>query len=417
LATLIYTSGTTGRPKGVRLPHEAWVYQGAAVAALDLLGENDLQLLWLPLAHAFGKVLISAQLACGFASAIDGRVDKIVDNTAVVKPTFMGAAPRIFEKAYARIVTGRAQGGTRAKLFETAFKMGRKRDRRRFAGQRVSLAMRLADKLFDRLVFSKVRDAFGGRIRFFVSGSAPLNRDIAEWFHAAGLLILEGYGLTESAGGGFINRPERYKLGTVGLPFEGTSVRIGDDGEVQMRSPCVMAGYHHLPEATAQAFTEDGWLRTGDRGALDDDGFLSITGRIKELFKTSGGKYIAPPAIEAKFMALCPYVSQFLVFGEGRNYIVALITLDADAIGTWAADNGLGGASYEELVDNQAVHQLIDDYVGKLNAQLNRWETIKKWALLDHEFSVERGELTPSLKVKRSVVADRYKDTLDAFYS
>jgi long-chain acyl-CoA synthetase len=418
LATLIYTSGTTGKPKGVRLRHEAWVYTGAAIADLDLLGEDDLQLLWLPLAHAFGKVLISTQLACGFASAIDSRVDKIVENTAAVKPTFMGAAPRIFEKAYARIVTTQQnQGGNKALMFNTAFAVGRKVAERRRNGKSVPLFLKLPHRLFDRLVFAKVRDVFGGRIRFFISGSAPLNRDIAEWFDAAGLLILEGYGLTESAGAGFINRPDNYKLGTVGLPFEGTEVRLSDAGEVQFRSKCVMAGYHHLEKATAEALSDDGWLSTGDQGSIDDDGFLKITGRIKELFKTSGGKYVAPPAIEAKFATLCPYASQFMVFGEGRNFAVALVALDADAIGGWAKEHGLGDVSYPELTKSDAVHEMIDEHVKKLNASLNRWETIKKWALLDHELSVERGELTPSLKVKRSVVAEQNKETLDDFYS
>jgi long-chain acyl-CoA synthetase len=418
LATLIYTSGTTGRPKGVRLSHRAWVYQGATVAAMNIIGEDDLQLLWLPMAHSFGKVLLSAQLACGFASAIDGRVDKIVDNLAVVRPTFMGAAPRVFEKAHARIVTAQqAQGGLRAKLFDAAFRVGLEVDARRLRGDKVPLRTRLQHKVFDRLVFGKIRHAFGGRIRFFVSGSAPLNLDIAKWFHAAGLLILEGYGLTESTGGGFINRPDNYKLGTVGLPFDGTSVRIGEQNEVQMQGPCVMDGYHNLPDATAAAFTDDGWLRTGDVGVLDSDGFLTITGRIKDLFKTSGGKYIAPPAIESKFMALCPYASQFLVFGEARNFCVALITLDADVMASWAADNGLGAASYAELAGSAAVRRMIDACVGKLNEGLNRWETIKKWTLLDHDFSIDSGELTPSLKVKRNVVAERYKHLLDAFYS
>jgi long-chain acyl-CoA synthetase len=417
LATLIYTSGTTGRPKGVRLDHKAWVYEGAAVAALDVIGEDDLQLLWLPLAHSFGKVLLAAQLACGFVSAVDGRVDKIVDNAAVVKPTFMAAAPRIFEKAHARIITtARQQGGITAKLFEKAFAVGLEVDRRRRAGQHVGAVMSLQHKLFDRLVFSKVRQVFGGRIRFFVSGSAPLNREIAEWFDAAGLLILEGYGLTETAGGGFINRPDRVKLGTVGLPFDGTEVRIGADAEVQIRSPNVMAGYHHMPEATAAAFTEDGWLRTGDEGHLDDEGFLSITGRIKDMFKTSGGKYIVPPAIEEKFIALCPYASQFLVFGEARNFCVALIALDADVTASWAAEQGVIVASYEELVKSPAVRDLIDEHVGRLNAELNRWETIKKWALLERDLTVEGGELTPSLKVKRGMVAERYKELLDSFY-
>ena len=418
LATLIYTSGTTGKPKGVRLRHEAWVYTGAAISDMDLLGEDDLQLLWLPLAHAFGKVLISTQLACGFASAIDGRVDKIVENTGVVKPTFMGAAPRIFEKAYSRVVTTQqSQGGIKARLFDTAFAVGRKVAERRRKGQSVPLFLQLPHGLFDRLVFAKVRDVFGGRIRFFVSGSAPLNRDIAEWFDAAGLLILEGYGLTESSGAGFINRPNNYKLGTVGLPFEGTEVRISDAGEVQFRSKCVMAGYHHLEKATAEALSADGWLSTGDQGSIDDDGFLKITGRIKELFKTSGGKYVAPPAIEAKFATLCPYASQFMVFGEGRNFAVALVTLDADAISGWAKDHGLANTSYAELTKSPEVHDMVEEHVKKLNANLNRWETIKKWALLDHELSVERGELTPSLKVKRGVVAEQNKETLNDFYA
>jgi long-chain acyl-CoA synthetase len=417
LATLIYTSGTTGKPKGVRLRHEAWVYTGAAINDMNLLGEDDLQLLWLPLAHAFGKVLISTQLACGFASAIDSRVDKIVENTGVVKPTFMGAAPRIFEKAYARVITTQQnQGGIKALLFNTAFAVGRKVAARRRSGQSVPVLLKLPHSLFDRLVFAKVREVFGGRIRFFISGSAPLNRDIAEWFDAAGLLILEGYGLTESAGAGFINRPDNYKLGTVGLPFEGTEVRISDAGEVQFRSKCVMAGYHHLEKATAEALSDDGWLFTGDQGSIDD-GFLKITGRIKELFKTSGGKYIAPPAIEAKFATLCPYASQFMVFGEGRNFAVALVTLDGDAISGWAKEHGLADASYADLTKSSEVHEMVDEHVKKLNANLNRWETIKKWAVLDHELSVERGELTPSLKVKRGVVAEQNKETLDGFYS
>jgi long-chain acyl-CoA synthetase len=415
LATLIYTSGTTGKPKGVRLRHEAWVYTGGVIADMGLLRDDDLQLLWLPLAHAFGKVLIATQLACGFATAIDGRVDKIVENTGVVRPTFMGAAPRIFEKAYSKIVT--QQSGFKAVLFNRAFAVGKEAARRRREGKFVWPHLQLQQRLFDQLVFAKIRDVFGGRIRFFVSGSAPLNRDIAEWFEAAGLLILEGYGLTESSGAGFINRPDNYKLGTVGLPFDGTEVRISDAGEVQFRSDCVMAGYHHLDDATAKALSDDGWLSTGDQGKLDDDGFLSITGRIKELFKLSNGKYVAPPAVEAKFATLCPYASQFMVFGEGKNFAVALVTLDADSIGGWAKDHGLGDKPYEELTKSDAVHDMIDEHVQKLNASLNRWETIKKWAVLNQDLSVEGGQLTPSLKVKRGVVAEQNKETLDGFYS
>ena len=418
LATLIYTSGTTGKPKGVRLTHEAWVYEGEFIRSEGILNESDLQLLWLPLAHSFGKVLLAAQLSCGFVSAIDPRVDKIVGNCAAVQPTFMAAVPRIFEKAYGRVVTTQqSKGGLSEKLFERAVAVGLDVSRRQRAGQSVPPHLAVQHKLFDRLVFSKVRQVFGGRIRYFVSGAAPMNREIAEWFHAAGLLILEGYGLTETAGGAFINRPDNFKLGTVGPPFNGTAVRIADDGEVQINGPSVMEGYHHLPDKTQEAFTDDGWLRTGDRGALDDDGFLTITGRIKELFKTSGGKYVAPPAISAQFMAMCPYASQFLVFGEARQYCVALITLDPDAIMSWAKERGLDATSYEELTKHPDVHSMIEEYVGKLNADLNRWETIKKWRILEQDLSVDSGELTPSLKVKRSVVEENNREVISAFYN
>ncbi|WP_245927636.1 AMP-dependent synthetase/ligase [Nocardioides silvaticus] len=417
LATLIYTSGTTGRPKGVRTLHKAWVFEGEAIKAQNILGEDDLQFLWLPMAHSFGKVLLSTQLACGFATAIDGRVEKIVDNLGVVKPTFMGAAPRIFEKAHARIVTMQAaEGGAKEKIFKKAFEVGTKVDELTMAGKSVPLPLKVQHRLFDKLVFSKVRDRFGGRVKFFISGSAALNAEIAQWFHAAGILILEGYGMTENAAGATVNHPDQYKIGTVGLPFPGTEVRIAEDGEVQLKGPHIMAGYHNRDEATAEAMTDDGWLRTGDKGEIDADGYLKITGRIKELFKTSGGKYIAPPAIEAKFKAICPYVSQFMVFGAERNFVVALITLDPDAIAGWAAENGMEGTSYTDLVRSDKVRAMVADYVDELNGQLNRWETIKKWELLDHDLTIESGELTPSLKVKRAVVESNNKDLIDSFY-
>jgi long-chain acyl-CoA synthetase len=418
LATLIYTSGTTGRPKGVRLRHRSWVYEGAAIQAQDILTEEDLQFLWLPMAHSFGKVLLSTQLACGFATAVDGRVDKIVDNLGVVKPTFMGAAPRIFEKAHGRIVTmQQAEGGPKEKLFNKAFEVGLKVDRLKREGKSVPVLLGVQHALFDRLVFSKIRDRFGGRVRFFISGAAALNRDIAEWFHAAGVLILEGYGLTESSAGSFVNHPDGYKFGTVGPTVPGTEVKLGDGNEILIKGPGIMDGYHNLPEETAKTLTDDGWLRTGDKGSLDEEGYLTITGRIKELFKTSGGKYIAPPAIESKFKAICPYASQFVVFGNERNFCVALITLDPDAMAGWAEENGMAGASYSEIVGSDKVQEMVGGYVEELNSKLNRWETIKKWELLDHDLSVESGELTPSMKVKRNVVEDNYKAKIDAFYA
>ena len=417
LATLIYTSGTTGRPKGVRLKHRSWVYEGESIRVQDILHEDDLQFLWLPMAHSFGKVLLSAQMACGFATAIDGRVDKIVDNLGVVKPTFMGAAPRIFEKAHGRIITmQQAEGGAKEKIFNQAFKVGLEVDRLRREGRSVPLPLRLQHGVFDKLVFSKVRERFGGRVRFFISGAAALNRDIAEWFHAAGITILEGYGLTESSAGSFVNHPDDYRFGTVGPAVPGTEVKLGDNDEILIKGPGVMDGYHNLPQETAAALTDDGWLRTGDKGSLDADGYLTITGRIKELFKTSGGKYIAPPAIESKFKAVCPYASQFVVFGNERNFVVALITLDPDAIAGWAEENGVTG-DYSAVVRSEKCRAMVQGYVDELNSHLNRWETIKKWELLDHDLSVESGELTPSMKVKRNVVEDNYHQLIDSFYS
>lgn len=417
LATLIYTSGTTGRPKGVRLRHSSWVYEGEAIRAQGILTEDDLEFRWLPMAHSFGKVLMSTQMACGFPAAIDGRVEKIVDNLGVVKPTFMGAAPRIFEKAHARIVTMQAaEGGAKEKLFLKAFEVGKQVDQLRREGKSVPLPLKAQHALFDRLVFSKVRDRFGGRVRFFISGAAALNKDIAEWFHAAGIVILEGYGLTETSAGSFVNHPDDYRFGTVGPVFAGSEVRIDDNGEVLIKGPGVMDGYHNLPEETATTLTDDGWLRTGDKGELDADGKLRITGRIKELFKTSGGKYVAPPAIESKFKAICPYASQFMVFGNERNFVVALITLDPDAIAGWAEENGVSG-DYSAIVAHERTRAMVGEYVDRLNASLNRWETVKKWELLDHDLSVESGELTPSMKVKRNVVETNYRDTIDGFYS
>lgn len=418
LATLIYTSGTTGKPKGVRLKHSSWTYEGAAIQAQNILSEDDLQFLWLPMAHSFGKVLLSTQLACGFATAVDGRVEKIIDNLAVVKPTFMGAAPRIFEKAHARIVTMTAsEGGAKEKIATRAFEVGKKVKALELAGKPVPIGLKLQYGLFDKLVFSKVRDRFGGRVRFFISGAAALNKDIAEWFHAAGILILEGYGLTETSAGSFVNHPDDYRFGTVGPVMPGSEVRLGDNDEIQIKGPGVMDGYHNLPDQTAETLTDDGWLHTGDKGALDADGYLTITGRIKELFKTSGGKYVAPPAIEAKFKAVCPYASQFVVFGSERNYCVALVTLDPDAIQGWAEENGLGGKSYTEIVSDPKTVEMVDSYVVTLNGALNRWETIKKFRLLDHDLSVESGEMTPSMKVKRNVVESNNAALIEEMYA
>jgi long-chain acyl-CoA synthetase len=418
LATLIYTSGTTGRPKGVRLSHDNWTYEAAAVDAIGILNHDDLQYLWLPLAHVLGKVLLTLPLQIGFPTVLDGRVDKIVDNLAVVSPTFMGAAPRIFEKAYAKITTTMsAEGGVKAKLFDWAIGVGRKVAVLRAEGRSAPVLLAAQFILADKLVLNKIQARFGGRIRYFISGSAALNKDVAQWFDAAGLLILEGYGLTESSAASFVNRPVAYAFGSVGWPLPGTEVKIDHDGEILIKGPGIMAGYHNLPVETSETVGPDGWLHTGDIGNLDERGFLRITDRKKDLFKTSNGKHVAPSAMEAIFKGVCPYASQLIVHGEGRSFVTALVTLDPDAMASWAIENGMAGKPYAELVRSPEVRRMVQGYIDELNAQLNHWETIKKFLILDKDLSIDAGDLTPSMKLKRRVVAEKFKDELDSLYS
>jgi long-chain acyl-CoA synthetase len=418
LATLIYTSGTTGRPKGVRLSHDGWTYEGYVMVAADILSIDDLQFLWLPMAHSFGKVLLTTQLAIGFPTAIDGRVPRIVDNLAIVKPTFMGAAPRIFEKAYGRILgMTEAEGGAKLKIFKWAEGVGIQHSRAVRSGKPVSPVLRAKFAVADKLVFSKVRDRFGGRVRFFISGAAALSPDIAEWFHAAGVLILEGYGLTETSAGAFVNQPDNFKLGSVGQAFPGSEAKIAADGEVLIKGPHIMRGYHNLETESASSLTDEGWLHTGDEGRIDEDGFLYITGRKKELFKTSGGKYVAPPHIEGIFKGISPLTSQILVHGNERNFCSALITLDPDAVTEWASHHGMEDKSYAEVTQSPEMQVVIQAQIDELNSKINRWETIKKFAILDHDLSIESGEITPSMKVKRNVVEANHKAILDGFYA
>jgi long-chain acyl-CoA synthetase len=414
LATLIYTSGTTGRPKGVRLVQDCWTYEGAAIEAFDIISPDDLQYLWLPLSHVFGKALIAIQLYIGFTTAVDGRVDKIVENLAVVQPTFMCGAPRIFEKVRARVMTT-ASHGLKAKIFNWAFGVGRKVSPLRLAGEEPSGLLALQHRLADRLVFSKIKARMGGKIKFFVSGSAALNREVQEWFHAAGLLILEGYGLTETSAATFVNNPRAPRFGTVGPPVPGSEVKIAEDGEILIKGPGVMRGYHNLPEATAEALT-DGWFATGDMGELDEQGYLRITDRKKDLIKTSGGKYVAPQKVEGVVKAASPYISQILVYGDGRKYATALITLDPEAIEGWAKDKGLSYSSVEEIAGSQEVRELTEGYITQANQQLERWETIKKFEILHSELSIDEGEVTPSMKIRRRAVEKKYADVLNSMY-
>jgi long-chain acyl-CoA synthetase len=424
LATLIYTSGTTGRPKGVRLPHDNWSYMAKAIAATGLVTKDDVQYLWLPLAHVFGKVLTSGQIEVGHVTAVDGRVDKIIENLPVVQPTYMAAVPRIFEKVYNGVAAkARAGGGAKYKIFQWAAEVSREYAKasqdsfRRTGSASVPFGLAAKHKVADALVYSKLREAFGGRLRAAVSGSAALAPDIGYFFAGAGIHILEGYGLTESSAASFVNPGEAYRTGTVGKPLPGTEVRIADDGEILLRGPGIMEGYHGLPEKTAEVLESDGWFHTGDIGELSADGYLRITDRKKDLIKTSGGKYIAPAEVEGQFKAVCPFVSNILVHGADRNFCTALIALDEPTILGWAKENGLEGKPYADVVSSPQVEQLIEGYVKRLNEGLQRWQTIKKFRLLPRDLDIEHGELTPSLKLKRPVVEREYKHLIEDMYA
>ncbi|MEW2246055.1 MULTISPECIES: AMP-dependent synthetase/ligase [unclassified Streptomyces] len=424
LATLIYTSGTTGRPKGVRLPHDNWAYMAKAIAATGLVGPDDVQYLWLPLAHVFGKVLTSGQIEVGHVTAVDGRVDKIIENLPVVQPTYMAAVPRIFEKVYNGVAAkAKAGGAAKYKIFQWAAEVAREyakvtQDNFRRTGNRTApFGLAAKHKVADTLVYSKIREAFGGRLRACVSGASALAPEIGYFFAGAGIHILEGYGLTESSAASFVNPGEAYRTGTVGKPLPGTEVRIADDGEILLRGPGIMQGYHKLPEKTAEVLESDGWFHTGDIGELSPDGYLRITDRKKDLIKTSGGKYVAPAEVEGQFKAICPYVSNILVHGADRNYCTALIALDEIALLDWAKDNGLEGKAYAEVVAAPQTVELIDGYVKQLNEGLQRWQTIKKFRLLPRDLDVEHGEITPSLKLKRPVVEREYKHLIDEMYA
>ncbi|MER7927074.1 MULTISPECIES: AMP-dependent synthetase/ligase [unclassified Streptomyces] len=424
LATIIYTSGTTGRPKGVRLPHDNWSYLAKAIAATGLLGPDDVQYLWLPLAHVFGKVLTSGHIEIGHVTAVDGRVDKIIENLPVVQPTYMAAVPRIFEKVYNGVAAkARAGGGAKYKVFQWAAEVAREYAKvtqdnfRRTGTATAPFGLAAKHKVADALVYAKIREAFGGKLRACVSGSAALAPDIGYFFAGAGIHILEGYGLTESSAASFVNPGEAYRTGTVGKPLPGTEVRIADDGEILLRGPGIMEGYHGLPEKTAEVLESDGWFHTGDIGELSPDGYLRITDRKKDLIKTSGGKYIAPAEVEGQFKAVCPYVSNILVHGADRNFCTALISLDEPSILEWAKENDLEGRSYAEVVAAPATVAMVEAYVKELNEGLQRWQTIKKFRLLPRDLDVEHGEITPSLKLKRPVVEREYKHLIDDMYA
>jgi long-chain acyl-CoA synthetase len=417
LATLIYTSGTTGRPKGVMLPQSNWVFQGRSMDALGVIKPDDVHFLWLPLSHSFGKVLLAAAFQIGFVSYVDGRVPNIVANLPVVRPTVMAGVPRIFEKIYQGANSkAKEGGGVKAKIFDWAFATSTQIKAKQRAGESAGPLASARMTLADKLVFSKIKELTGGRMRLMISGSAALNGDVARWFDSAGLPIIEGYGLTENSAAGCVVRPDDLVFGSVGQPLPGTQVMIADDGEVLLRGPHIMSGYRNLPEVNAETLLPDGWLATGDIGVLDDKGRLKITDRKKDLVKTSGGKYIAPGQIAAQFKVISPLASNLVVHANNRNFASALISLDPEALQKFADDRGLTG-DLATLSQSPEVREALQADVDRLNEQLNKWETIKKFVVLPRDLSEEDGELTASLKVRRKNVEENFSHLLDEMYS
>jgi long-chain acyl-CoA synthetase len=416
LATIIYTSGTTGRPKGVRLSQGSWMYQAQAIDALGIMRSDDLEFLWLPLAHAFGKVLLTVQFRLGFPCAVDGRVEKIVENLGELQPTWVACVPRIFEKLYGGIQAAQVkEGGPKLRIFRWAEGVAADVGAARREGRSPSLLQNVQFQLADRLVLSKIRARLGGRIRFFITGSAALSTDIGSWFDNAGIVILEAYGLTEVCAGFSCNTLDRNEIGTVGAPFKGSKIKIAEDGEILMQGPGVMQGYHNLPEQTAEVL-KDGWFHTGDIGELTPGGHIKITDRKKDLLKTSGGKYVAPQSIEVKFKAACPYASAIVVHGNNRKFVSALVTLDEPSITGWAESNGISG-DYAAIVSHPKTQQMVQGQIDQVNEQVPPWERVRKFAILDRDLSIDKGEITPSMKVKRKVVEEHYQDILDSFYA
>ncbi len=414
LSTLIYTSGTTGTPKGVELTHENWIYVGFAVDAAEIITAEEEHFMWLPLSHVFGKCLLGIQLAIGFVTVVDGRLDKIVPGLGETSPTLMAGAPRIFEKVRNAVLSTNAEG-LKAKIATWAFSVGKQAREYRLTGRAMPGGLAFRNRIADKLVFSKLRDRLGGRINFMVSGSAKLNPQVQGWFYSANLLIIEGYGLTETTAVTCVDHPKTVRFGTVGPAIPGTEVRIAEDGEVLVRGPGVMRGYHKAPELTAEVII-DGWFHTGDIGELDADGYLTLTDRKKDLMKTSGGKYVAPQKVEGAVVAALPYASQVVVVGDGRKYVSALITMDHDNLMKWAARKGLAEKSYAEILQSPELRASVEAKLQRANATLERWETIKKFTILDQEFSVDSGEVTPSMKLRRSAITKQYAAQVAAMY-
>jgi long-chain acyl-CoA synthetase len=409
--TIIYTSGTTGRPKGVVLSHGNCASVGVMVEEIDFITEGELTYLYLPLAHAFALTVQLASFDVGSGIVyFGGDPQQIVPELIQVKATYMPSVPRIFEKIYA-LAQSMAEDPEQLK---NAVELGVKVRRMRQQNQDVPAELQPALDRAEEALYGKVRGLFGNSLTKAVSGAAPIAKEILEFFYACGVPVLEGWGMTETTAVGAVNTLESLRFGTVGRAMPGVEFKIAEDGEILTKGPNVFREYWRNPEATQDTFTEDGWLMTGDLGSLDEDGYLSITGRKKDIIITAGGKNLTPANIEND-LKQCRYISQAVMYGERRPYPVALITLDPEEIAPWAKERGLP-EDMEELVHTDEVREMVQNELDRANAKYARVEQVKKFALLGHDLTQETGELTPTLKLKRNVVNERYQDVFESLY-
>jgi long-chain acyl-CoA synthetase len=416
LASIVYTSGTTGPPKGVMQTHGNHLAAQRNSESAAPCEEGWVHLLFLPLAHSFARLESFLGVYRGLCTAFAENLDKVGDNLKEVRPHFICSVPRVFEKVYAKILSGVEAGSpAKKKIFYWAIGVGREVSRHQQRGQPLPTGLRLKRAIADKLVFSKLHAALGGRLQWAISGGAPLSREIAEFFHSAGILILEGYGLTETCPAATFNRPTRFKFGSVGQALDNVEIKIASDGEILIRGANVARGYLKQAEATAEVFEPSGWFHSGDIGRLDEEGFLFITDRKKDLIVTAGGMNIAPQNIENMLKA-DPFISQAMVYGDRKPYPVALITLNADELGKFAREHGIIATDPAVVVKHPAVIERVGRTVEEKNSQLQSYAKIKKFTVLPVDFSQEGGELTPTLKVKRKIVSNKYLTMIEELY-
>jgi long-chain acyl-CoA synthetase len=417
LYTIIYTSGTTGPPKGCMLRHRNYYEMASVVDRMpEYYRSDDLMLLYLPLAHNYGRLMLLLGAKVGFTIAFLADPLRVGEVLPTVRPTLLPSVPRVYEKIYSAVQARFAEAtGAKKNLVEWALGVGREVSALEAKGEPVRIGLRSKRSVADRLVFSKVREPLGGRLRMAGSGGAPLSREIAEFFDAVGIRITEGYGLTECTTACATNVPDGYRFGTVGQPLPGFEVRIAADGEIEVRSETIFQGYYKDSEATAEVLDADGWLKTGDVGTLDEDGFLHITDRKKDILVTAGGKNVAPQNIENE-LKTSPYVSQALVLGDRRPYVAALLTLDSLEIGRWAAEHGIDG-DVGSLAADPRVHRLLQEVVDGVNRDRSRYEQVKRFAILPRDFTMDAEEITPTLKLRRGIVQEHFADEIEALYA